>query len=159
MNNRYRNLRIALAIQLCLVFGPGCGESSQPVAVSPQEDAFLSYWQCADSLAKRLLEITSHAELIATREAIGPANPTTTQPMKDILDDLCAKLETYKSGAEQVSATMTELLLLQHEELVNAVQAAVTQLADRHAKSPEILGEDWNRYRPAFAIRGLIREP
>ena len=95
MNARYRNLGIALCLPLCFALHEGCSESSPPVAVSPQEDAFLSYWQCADSLAKGLLEIQSHDELIEPCGAIDPPDQSAERSMKDVFDEFHNTLLVY----------------------------------------------------------------
>ena len=154
MKPRHLNFGITLCILFCCVLGAGCSESSPSVAMSPPEDAFLSYWQCADSLVKGLMEIRSHEELIATREAIGAPDPMATRPMKDIFDELCNTLETYQSAVEQLPAPESEQLIKQHADLVTAVKAAVSTLESRNAKSPEILGVDCNRYKLSLVMRG-----
>ena len=124
--------------------------STTNVAIPPEQDAFLSYWQCAEGLANGLLQIQSHDEFFEVHEIIGATNPDAGNSMKIILDGLCEELENHKTAFGQLSADEIQRLTQQHADLVQNVKVASVELATRHSTTPEILGEDWLRYSKAL---------
>lgn len=143
--------RFGIVLLLVGIFGAGFAARvvfrSQPKAPN---DAFLSYWQCADGLTRALAQVKSRDEFVAPHPKIGDPDPDLADSMKDICDRLCEQLIAYKEALANASADDLDELREEHDELVNRVTKAVAELDLRHAESPDILGDDWQDYAEAL---------
>jgi hypothetical protein len=124
--------------------------------LDPEEDTFLSYWQCAEGLANGLLQVESAEQFHRPLPGIGKADlkdrkkPGINKSLKETLDDLCDELEGYREDISQLPSDEVDRLMNKHAALVQRVKAAEEELSRRHADAPQILGADWDRYGDAL---------
>jgi hypothetical protein len=132
--------------------GFGCwqsGSSGNPILL-PDDNDFLSYWQCAEGLVIDLQQVRSRDEFRTPRLVIGAADPKTSKSLKDRLDAACDKLEAYQEKLAGLPDSQIKRLTEKYADLVKRVQTGTEDLSRRHAANPQILDEDWNRYRQAL---------
>lgn len=143
--------RIAIAVSVLVLWGVSYAAwgfiRSKPLA---RDDAFLSYFQCADGLTMALAQIKSRDDFELPHPKIGDLDPDSAESMKYICDDFCEQLVGYKAAMEKMRADEIEESAERHAELVKRVKVAVANLARRHAETPEILREDWDAYAEAL---------
>ena len=143
-----RSTSIAILMPLA-VCAAGCSSSSIP-ALPPEDDAFLSYWQCAEGLANGLKDVQTRNQFIERQPAIPGRGEATS--LKEIFDNACAELEEYGERLQELPDEEIDRLREKHKELVQRVTDIRDELARRHEQSPAILGADWQRYQLALRL-------
>ncbi len=143
-----RNIR-QYAIVVSVLVLCGLGFTARQIYRSPpvgRDDAFLSYWQCADGLTTALAQVKSNDEFVTSHPKIGDPDPESGQSMKDVCDDLCVQLDAYRAAFENMPEEEVAESARRHSDLVKHVKEAIANLTKRHAEAPDILGEDWETY-------------
>src|SRR5579863_1687645 len=87
--NRRRHW-IGLVLAALLVHFAGCGDrtSSAKVILAPEDNTFVSYWQCAEGLANGLKQVESHEQFLQQPRGIVNDPKENAESIKDILDQL-----------------------------------------------------------------------
>ncbi len=129
--------------------------SSNPIAL-PEDNDFLSYWQCAEGLAKSMQQVQSRETFLKPPPGALVVDPEAFESLKDILDAVCDQLEAYQVKLAELPADEIQRLTEEHAELVKRVQSVTQELA--HSEVPRILGEDWDRYRRALQPDAALPE-
>jgi hypothetical protein len=154
-----RNSR-QFAIVVSVLVLCGLGFTARRIYRSPpvgRDDAFLSYWQCADGLTTALAQVKSNDDFVTSHPKIGDPDAESGQSMKDVCDDLCVQLDAFRAAIERMPEDEVEESARRHSDVVKHVKEAIANLMKRHADAPEILGEDWETY--AEALEPAIAQP
>ena len=149
---------IMLGVLVVVAVGAGVGywratTSRNPILLSPEEDTFVSYWNCAENLVNGMTQVRSNEEFLKPpRGAIPVAEDEEPESLKEILDRVCADLEAYREKLLQLPDEEIETLTGVHAKLVQSVVGAREDLARRLKDPTQIFGEDWDRYWQALHV-------
>lgn len=119
----------------------GCGgpHSNSP---SPEEQTFSSYVNATYGLAIALQRIQS------AEEANNPTN-------KAGIDRQLVQLSNMRQAVQMLPEETRLRLCALHSDRMGQTASACEALAERHKANPEIMGQDWERYREALQFGDL----
>lgn len=140
---------LSMGLMLALA---GAGTVSGCSARPDAEDAFVSYWQCAEGLVSGLLRLKSPDEYLNDQPSVAGAASAPVRPMRDVFRDLCSQLDAFEAEIEQLPDEEIDRLSYEHAALVQHVRDLRAQLRRADSPLPNIVGDDWARYAQALFL-------